>query len=43
MIIPPDHLLETLGIMTKAASNVAVEADASSKVFSHLHIVFRDW
>ena len=76
-----DHLLETLGIMTKAAKNVAVDKSkeeagrpaagakgngagsgaggasgtakldeaiattqkSSVPIFSHLHIVFRDW
>jgi hypothetical protein len=45
-----DHLLECLGIMTRAASNVATEtssrsssASAQTTKFSHLHIVFRDW
>ena len=44
-----DHILETLGIMTKAAKNVATETSSSDVTnfkkakFSHLHIVFRDW
>ena len=42
-----DNLLATLGVMTRAAKNVAMESgDLSSKdnkKFGHLHIVFRDW
>lgn len=49
-----DHILETLGIMSKAAANVAADTDSSDGTsestsdaktakFSHLHIVFRDW
>jgi hypothetical protein len=47
-----DHILETLGIMTKAANNVAATESSSTSLstskkstakFSHLHIVFRDW
>ena len=45
-----DHILETLGIMTKAAANVGNETatsktstTTSTSKFSHLHIVFRDW
>lgn len=50
-----DHILSTLGIMTRAARNVATDssdtASSSSgssagtvrKKFGHLHIVFRDW
>jgi molybdopterin converting factor small subunit len=42
-----DHILETLGIMTKAASNVSNSdgkgTSTSGPKFSHLHIVFRDW
>jgi len=36
-----DHLLGTLGIMTRAAKNV--NSIDKSKKFGHLHIVFRDW
>jgi len=43
-----DHLLSTLGIMTRAAKNIT--NDSSSRVtslneskFGHLHIIFRDW
>lgn len=44
-----DHILSTLGIMTRAAKNVSSEANRenssgdSAKKFGHLHIVFRDW
>ena len=39
-----DHILSTLGIMTRAAKNVANDGDVSvAKKFGHLHIVFRDW
>jgi hypothetical protein len=48
-----DHILSTLGIMTRAAKNVAVEGDGAeagsakkekkSSKFGHLHVVFRDW
>jgi hypothetical protein len=48
-----DHILSTLGIMTRAAKNVAVEGeggssstakkDKKSSKFGHLHVVFRDW
>eukprot|EP01035_Chromulina_nebulosa_P018697 gene18697-24454_t len=36
-----DHLLGTLGIMTRAAKNV--NSIDKSKKFGHLHIIFRDW
>jgi hypothetical protein len=36
-----DHLLGTLGVMSRAAGNVASES--SGKKFGHLHIIFRDW
>jgi hypothetical protein len=44
-----DHILSTLGIMTRAAKNVSAENNSSissssgKKKFGHLHIVFRDW
>jgi hypothetical protein len=48
-----DHILSTLGIMTRAAKNVAVEGDGAeagsakkekkNSKFGHLHVVFRDW
>jgi hypothetical protein len=39
-----DHILNTLGIMCRAAQNVGVESSGSSgSKFGHLHIVFRDW
>eukprot|EP00600_Ochromonadales_sp_CCMP1393_P003235 CAMPEP_0174989904 /NCGR_PEP_ID=MMETSP0004_2-20121128/20999_1 /TAXON_ID=420556 /ORGANISM="Ochromonas sp., Strain CCMP1393" /LENGTH=1166 /DNA_ID=CAMNT_0016243401 /DNA_START=22 /DNA_END=3525 /DNA_ORIENTATION=- len=39
-----DHLLSTLGIMTRAAANVASETSSGTKAsFGHLHIIFRDW
>ena len=42
-----DHLLQTLGIMCRAAKNVGDESSSSSsqaaKPFGHLHVVFRDW
>lgn len=47
-----DHILTTLGIMTRAAGNVAADAVVhakgskaapAAKKFGHLHIVFRDW
>lgn len=38
-----DHILNTLGIMTKAAKNVGNERGGAQTKFSHLHIVFRDW
>eukprot|EP01033_Poteriospumella_lacustris_P005419 gene5421-3861_t len=37
-----DAILNTLGIMCRAAQNVGVESGSSHK-FGHLHIVFRDW
>lgn len=41
-----DHILSTLGIMTRAAKNVSAEGESAggaAKKFGHLHIVFRDW
>lgn len=43
-----DHILSTLGIMTRAAQNVVDQPDgrtgtSSRAKFGHLHIVFRDW
>jgi hypothetical protein len=45
-----DHILSTLGIMTRAAKNVRNDTTAANgssaaanKPFGHLHIVFRDW
>lgn len=47
-----DHLLQTLGVMSRAAKNVHDESSSSSSgggssgsspPFGHLHIVFRDW
>ena len=40
-----DKLLETLGIMGRAARNVGSDPSIKrgQKKFSHLHIVFRDW
>ena len=44
--VQKDKILNHLGIMQKAALNVADEGDVGeerSHVFGHLHIVFRDW
>ena len=42
-----DHLLQTLGVMSRAAKNVRDESGsgggAGQPPFGHLHIVFRDW
>ena len=43
-----DRIIQSLGVMVKAAANVVEgsgggAAGASSKKFGHLHIVFRDW
>lgn len=45
-----DRILQLLGVMHRAAINVADEGDIDvdgggdqSKVFGHLHVVFRDW
>eukprot|EP01032_Pedospumella_encystans_P028439 gene28439-32123_t len=39
-----DHILSTLGIMARAAQNIATEsAGAQKSKFGHLHIIFRDW
>lgn len=47
-----DTILATLGVMSRAASNVAAESsiaksantiNSKKKKFGHLHIVFRDW
>lgn len=42
-----DKILNQLGILHKAAMNVAEEdeetSDNSEKLFGHLHLVFRDW
>jgi hypothetical protein len=43
-----DKILNHLGIIHKAAVNVAVADDGSDsgepqKIFGHLHLVFRDW
>jgi hypothetical protein len=43
-----DHILSTLGIMTRAAQNVGSDNNANGQPggrhkFGHLHIVFRDW
>ena len=41
-----DKILNHLGIMHKAAINVAMEGDLeddSHSLFGHLHLVFRDW
>eukprot|EP01041_Mallomonas_annulata_P010551 gene10551-22004_t len=44
-----DRILNLLGIMHKAAINVATDGDFetesgdSGRVFGHLHLVFRDW
>eukprot|EP01038_Epipyxis_sp_PR26KG_P015826 gene15826-21440_t len=39
-----DHILSTLGIMTRAAQNVSMDTSVNRKhKFGHLHIVFRDW
>jgi hypothetical protein len=40
-----DLILQTLGIMCRAAKNVGDETGSASarKPFGHLHIVFRDW
>jgi hypothetical protein len=38
-----DHILSTLGIMTRAAKNVSAESSGGKKKFGHLHILFRDW
>ena len=46
-----DHLLQTLGIMSRAAKNVREDSGSSASgscsstapPFGHLHIVFRDW
>lgn len=36
-----DEIIERLGVMAKAASNV--NNDSIHKTFGHLHIIFRDW
>ena len=44
-----DHLLSTLGIMTRAAKNITNDrksnssSSSSESKFGHLHIIFRDW
>lgn len=40
-----DKILNHMGIMHKAAMNVAVEGELEEegRVFGHLHLVFRDW
>ena len=43
-----DRILQLLGVMHKAAINVAEEGEievsgGAEKVFGHLHVVFRDW
>lgn len=44
-----DHLLSTLGIMTRAAKNITndrksnASSSSSESKFGHLHIIFRDW
>lgn len=39
-----DHILSTLGVMTRAAQSVGVDGEGDSEAnFGHLHIVFRDW
>lgn len=41
-----DDIINKLGIMTRAAKNVALSAGelaSGKKIFGHLHIVFRDW
>eukprot|EP01039_Chlorochromonas_danica_P007986 gene7986-8808_t len=38
-----NYILSTLGIMTRAAQNVAQEGSTGRHKFGHLHIVFRDW
>ena len=44
--VQKDKILNHLGIMHKAAINVATEGDldnAHGEIFGNLHIVFRDW
>ena len=44
--VQKDKILNHLGIMHKAAINVATEGDLGEEgqpIFGHLHIVFRDW
>eukprot|EP01032_Pedospumella_encystans_P021514 gene21514-24401_t len=39
-----NQILSTLGIMARAAQNIATEsAGAQKSKFGHLHIIFRDW
>ena len=38
-----DHILSTLGIMTRAAKNISNDSNINHKKFGHLHIIFRDW
>ena len=43
-----DRILQLLGVMHKAAINVAEEGEievsgGSEKIFGHLHVIFRDW
>ena len=44
--VQKDKILNHLGIMHKAAINVATEGNLGEEdepIFGHLHIVFRDW
>lgn len=44
--VQKDKILNHLGIMHKAAINVATEGDVGEEdtpIFGHLHLVFRDW
>jgi hypothetical protein len=44
--VQKDKILNHLGIMHKAAINVATEGDVGEDegpIFGHLHLVFRDW
>src|SRR5690606_14625838 len=38
-----DRMLKLLGVMQKAALSVDPSNESSTKIFGHLHIVFRDW